>query len=363
MFVKSRGGKWYAHCYYYDAAQDKRVLVRKSTGIRNDGTAASRKRAESSGAEIERRLTNGLDRVKSKTISEAFAKRTERLELRKAPRATITRAEFSAAHVFWFFGPDLGIDALTTDSLAQYVVARVRAGAKHDTAARELADFRAAVNVVAKGQFPELPELPNPVVGSRWLTPNECRALIKACPPKRARAVLLALQTGCRKEEVYHVVRLRAGVGRVTEFEEDDGLKTGERTIPLTPIADAILSEGVIERWHNAGRDLKRYAKAAVLGRVTWNDLRRTTATQLVLAGLSTAKVAAILGHKSTRMVERIYARVHSLKVTAADLAVLPQYVSALSTVRTLCEGRGQSEPAQAQSSLVDSSDSGSLAP
>lgn len=336
MYVRSRKvGKhrvWYAICYWYNPETGKRDRDRKSTGIRDDGTAASRKRAELQAAERERRLASGLDRGRRTTIAQAFTERESALIVAGAPRSTLERAEYSAAHLFKLLGPDTECAALSKRQLVVYAQRRMtttdsKRGASADTVRRELADLSAACAEV--GVTIELPDLPEPRVEERWLTPDECVRLLAVMPWKRARVVIVVLQTGLRKAEPFHLEIVGPGVGRLRETEEsrtDGGLKTGERTIPLTPLAESVLAEGPLEPWVNQGRDLKRYARKAGLGLVTWNVLRASTATQLLIADVPPTKISALLGHKSDRMIMRRYARLKNIAVTPADLASLPVY-------------------------------------
>lgn len=322
MYLKSRGGRWYAFAHIYDAERDRRTPRKKSTGVHDDGTAAAKNRARLIGAEWERRLAAGLDRTKAPTLVKAMQARLQALEVRGAPQSTRDRVLYSAQQLFVELGPDTPIDTLSTEKLLEYASTRLAAGVSADTIRRELSDLRAAI-VAVGGKCPPLPKLAKSKPRQRWLTPDECGRLLEAAPAERKRAILVALQTGVRRGELFMLRRIAPGVGRLVGGV---GLKTGERTIPLTPLADAALAAGPLEPWLNAARDLKAIARKAKLGPVSWNDLRRTTATQLVLAGVSTAKTAALLGHTSTRMVEAVYARVASLDVTVADLAALPDY-------------------------------------
>ncbi len=56
---------------------------------------------------------------------------------------------------------------------------------------------------------------------------------------------------------------------------------------------------------------------------VSPNDLRRTTAQWLVDAGVEPFLVAAVLGHKDTRMVERVYGKLRPETLKKALLARL----------------------------------------
>ena len=338
--VYPRGGTWYANCKYYDAERDKFVHVRKSTRIKVAG-AGSKERAMLVRADLERRLATGRDRKKGASLAQAFVRRAEALAVRKAPRSTVERSEYSAARVFEGLGPDTEIASLDTPALTTYAAQRMAAGASSDTVRRELADLSAAAKAAGVVMCP-LPRLAPSKAVERWLTADECLRLLSETPPKRARVIMLVLQTGLRKGEVWHLQRIAPGLGRLVG---EEGLKTGARTIPLTPVAEEILLAGPLEPWTNQGRDLKAYARRAGLGRVTWNDLRATPATLLMLAGLDRAKVAALLGHKSTRMVDRRYARIASIQVQAADLSALT--VLTVSEDSNRCAGSDASPTAE----------------
>src|SRR6185312_12339689 len=137
-------------------------------------------------------------------------------------------------------------------------------------------------------------------------TAEEVQKLCAKLPAERARVVRLIAQTGLRKSEVYKLVRIGPGLGRLMG---DEGLKTGARTMPLTAEAERVLLEGPLQAWKNAGRDIVLAAKRAGLGRVTFNDLRAGVATQLLNANVPPARIAALLGHTSLRMIERRYAK------------------------------------------------------
>lgn len=331
--VKPRGGVWYGFAYYYDAERDRRILDRRSTGIKV-ASAGSKRRAQLAADERERRLCAGLDRVPRTTIAQAFVARAEALAIAGAPKSTRKRSVYSASRLFEALDPDTPIGDL---DLASYAAARIAGGASHDTVRRELADLSAAC-AAAGVPCPTRPKLPRARVVERWLTAEECARLLAQAPPKRARVILLVLQTGLRKNEVWHLVRIAPGVGRLRA--QGDGLKTGERTIPLTPEADAILAAGPLDPWVNQGRDLKAYARRAKLGRVTWNDLRATPATLLLLADVAPARIAALLGHSSLRMIERRYARIKNVNVSAADLEAL----RSLGAVSTVCQNSSPSD-------------------
>lgn len=129
------------------------------------------------------------------------------------------------------------------------------------------------------------------------------------------------------------------------------GTKTSDarRTIPIAPalkyqldqVPPAARRGKVVERWGNVRRDLRAAvrrancnlaAQAAELGRepevipfVSPNDLRRTFASWLVQNGVPLHVVAKLLGHSSTRMVERVYGKLSQRNMDDA-IAVLPTF-------------------------------------
>ena len=61
--------------------------------------------------------------------------------------------------------------------------------------------------------------------------------------------------------------------------------------------------------WGNMNRDIFVACKRVGIERCSPNDLRRTCATWLRGMGLQPDLIAAVLGHRDTRMVERVYGR------------------------------------------------------
>ncbi|MGH7179913.1 MAG: tyrosine-type recombinase/integrase, partial [Tepidisphaeraceae bacterium] len=55
------------------------------------------------------------------------------------------------------------------------------------------------------------------------------------------------------------------------------------------------------------------------------NDLRRTFASWLVQQGVPLLTVATLMGHSSTRMVERVYGRLSKQNLDSA-IALLPSF-------------------------------------
>jgi integrase len=163
----------------------------------------------------------------------------------------------------------------------------------------------------------------------RFLSADECKSLLDACPITKLKKdesalpilrwiVTLALNTGMRKGEILNLkwenVHLRESYLELTDQ------KNGERsTIPLNEAAVAILRaipRRIDTPYVFPGRfdgqpfsDLKRQFEKAVtaaeLKDMTFHTLRHTAASHLVMAGVDLATVKEILRHKSISMTLR----------------------------------------------------------
>jgi integrase len=153
----------------------------------------------------------------------------------------------------------------------------------------------------------------------RFLTAEECKILINACPSATLNQVVeLALNTGMRKSELLRLewdhVNLRQG------FLEILDQKNGEYdTIPLNDRALEILRSipkrldskyvfpGKVlgQPFRDMKRQFERAVKDAKLEGVTFHTLRHTAASHLVMAGVDLATVKEILRHKSISMTLR----------------------------------------------------------
>jgi len=135
---------------------------------------------------------------------------------------------------------------------------------------------------------------------------------------------------GARERQFWFVVAVQTGA-RVSELENLQwshvDLETGWIRLPGTktanawrqiPISEELMGwldsvprrqrEGyLVQRWPNYRRDLHVACRQVGIKGISANDLRRTFCSWLLQAGQSTLVVARMMGHNSTRMVERIY--------------------------------------------------------
>lgn len=328
MELYSQHGFWYAFCRVYDPTTDKFKRKKRTTGIRDDGTRSAKERAELVAAQIEKSFALGRVGPTGPTLQKIFEDLVEAREVAK--QKSWKRTLDTAKHFFQFFGPDTAAASIGTAELVKYAASRMattvpgrKTKASPGAVRREFAEFTRARNL-AKLPAVEIPALPKYVPRERWLTADECKRLYEAAPLHRRDHLMVYLQSGLRFSEAYRVERVGNNNLRVR------GTKTegADRTVPLTDLAKDALRQG-LTWWPHANRELKRYCRNAGIAPCSFNDLRRTFATHLAIAGVPILHVMHLMGHKSTRMLEQVYARVEKGEHLHAAVAKLPSWTTA----------------------------------
>ena len=163
----------------------------------------------------------------------------------------------------------------------------------------------------------------------RFLSKEECQALIEACSPHLRPIVITALNTGMRKGEIlglkWEQVDLKHG------FILLDITKSGERReLPINATLRATLEaipHGLesnyvfVDRNGNPFKDVRRSFSTALkkvsIQNLKFHDLRHCFASHLVMAGIDITTVKELLGHKTLTMTLRYAHLAPSHKVNA----------------------------------------------
>jgi integrase len=191
----------------------------------------------------------------------------------------------------------------------------------------------------------------------RWLTREEYAALYRALPAERRIWLVAAVYLGGRESELraltWRSVDLATGFVTLLTAKAKHGQAQKPRHIPIADELRAAL-EAVPESerrgpllpcWCNGALMVARYAqKAGIVAAPVYervpsargtkrgalqtpgeclspNDLRRSAATWLVERGAPSNLVGSLLGHTSSRMVERVYGRVEGAALGRALIA------------------------------------------
>lgn len=312
-----RGGVWY--CWGYDSNAKRWRESTKQTDRKAAEIVAreiARRRAVDSSSDAPIKLHDALLMVS------AADKRAGRSE------ATADILRLKGRHLVAFFGASFNIRSLTRGDLEEYADRRIASVSRH-TAAKELWVLRRAMRVSGAGWsdalMPDLGRIYTP--RDRWLTWGEYNALRAQLSAERRDYLDAFVYTGCRRSELYALIASDIDDGRILIR----GTKTDEahRWVPIAkPIAAMLArrakkSGPLFAWWDKDTRDINAACKRAKIANVSPNDLRRTFASWLANAGVSPLVTARLMGHTSTRMVERVYARL-GIEIQADAIAKLP---------------------------------------
>ncbi|WP_238474300.1 site-specific integrase [Pseudomonas cavernicola] len=192
--------------------------------------------------------------------------------------------------------------------------------------------------------------LPNPVKGRtmrepegrvRWLTRAEVESLCRVASKQRNGALLvdfihLAVNTGCRKEEMLGLEWRRVDLVNRLIYLEGQHTKAGKRrSIPLNdgamdalkgrmayraeacPGSPWVFARATGDRVASIRQGFVSACKSAHIDDLVIHDLRHTCAAHLISAGVALAEVRDLLGHSTIMMTER-YAHLAPARVRAA---------------------------------------------
>lgn len=224
-------------------------------------------------------------------------------------------------------------------------------GARDTTISKELVTVRRALkHAIRTGNLhamPNWPEFsPNYKPRTTWLTSAQFQAVCAELEPKRRLWACIAALSGANASEVEGVAWETIDLAANKMLIPGTKRQSRWRWVPIAPsllhellkVPQSLRKGKVVEHWGNVRRDLRLAVKAANkkaaeaplrsyqvehIPFVSPNDLRRTFASWLVQAGVPLLTVAALMGHKSTRMLEQVYGHLSAENLESA-VAMLP---------------------------------------
>lgn len=259
-------------------------------------------------------------------------------------RATAKMYRGHAGHVQRLLG-EVRLALLDAADVDGYLHQRRREGASAHTIQKELVVLRLALKLAARRKLwgGSLIAVVPPHDAEyrpreRWLSLPEVQRLLGTLThaPEGAAFVAFCVATGARLSEAEnalradvdlreHLVRLRGtkteGSARVVPVvlpEHRDLLRLAVESSPEQP------SALLLTRWSNPHRALRAACRRAGIAHASFNDLRRSHATHLRRHGAEPHLIAAVLGHATSTMAERVYGRLDpralAAQLGAADM-------------------------------------------
>jgi integrase len=246
----------------------------------------------------------------------------------------------SGGHLCRILGHETDTHALDLVGLESYYDRRRKERASPHTIALELRILRAALAHAQKrsGYRGSIEAIwPSDLVRDvyrprdRWLTPTEYRTLWLAIPAERRDYLTAYVYTGARRRELGAI--MPSDVYLIRDEMRIPGTKTkrADRVVPLhaelRPIVERRLAScgdgPVWPEWTMVTHDLVRATSRSNMPHVVCTDFRRTFCSWLAQAGVPMLATARLMGHGSTKMIERVYAQL-APQTLADAIARLP---------------------------------------
>jgi len=224
-----------------------------------------------------------------------------------------------------------------------YISRRRSEGVADTTVAKELIVLRKSLRLAVRaGLWRGRVEEVIPVAFSpgyrprkRALTDRELSALLAELTPDRAACVAFIVATSACWGEVERARREDVGEGLEAVHIRGTKRETRARDVPLVlPFQRSLLAYAtehaggtaglLFARWGNVRRGLLEACSRAGIAPCSPNDLRRTFANWMVEAGVPLYIVAQLMGHKDTRMLERVYGRQRTDQLAVAVARAVP---------------------------------------
>lgn len=284
--------------------------------------ALTLKDAESEALDVIRRETLALPETTIGELWEAY-----RQHLGKRP--TATTMSYTGLPIKAHFG-SLRPDQVTTDHSRSYIAARLKAGRKRGAIWTELGHLRACMawalkmHLIERAPYIELPQKPAPK--ERYLTRPEIDRLLESSrlsDPHVHLAIILLLATAARVGAILDLTWDRVDMerGQINLRHDMEGPRKGRAVVPMNPMAraaltvsrEAALTDHVIEYGGKPIASIRAaFARAVVragLKDVSPHVLRHTAGVYMAEAGVPMSRISQLMGHSSTSVTERVYAR------------------------------------------------------
>lgn len=302
--------------------------------------------AQRRGRVIEREVLSApdLSASQSQSLDAAFASLLEARRVGDSKPGTLRVMTLRSGHVLRILGQGLDIAKLAPANggenlVRTYIAARVAETAKRSTVFAEVGTLKQALTNAARAglwkgvtrdfKFAELAGANVP--RSSWLLPEQVRRLTPEVLPQWRDHFETYLHTGVRRMELYAITADFLDLEGNRVFIDGTKTKKAKRWLPLTERARAILERRAAEHptgplfneWTNALHTLKTACERAKVPRCTVTNLRRTFASALLNAGVTSSVLKELLGHTTTKQIDLVYGQISDAAKQSA-VALLP---------------------------------------
>jgi integrase len=257
------------------------------------------------------------------------------------PRAA-QRYGVSLKHLSEQFG-DGTLEQITSATLSDFETRRRQQGVSPSTIRRDLACLSSLLTSCVDWEWIDSNIVPaylrrrskrglkEGAPRTRYLPEAEEVMLLNAATAEVRKAIILAIDTGLRREELFSLrwtqVNLDRGIIRTTTKTKSGRPRSvplpdrSRSILPAFPGVDdyVLINPETKKRYVQMNKGLKGAVRRAGIAPLQWHDLRRTAGCRwLQRDGKSMEEVSILLGHSSVQVTEQRYAFLESEKVAAS---------------------------------------------
>lgn len=256
------------------------------------------------------------------TVGRWIGETTAHKRSRGKAEGTLHMYGVKLGHVARIFGINARLAAITPSAVDRYIEQRQSEGAVNNTIARELTCLRQMLRLARRaGEYHLEPSAVMPVGFAAGYVPVK-----RTLAFERVAELLDALQES-RRAWVCYALATAADVSDVERAQAHDydpkrgvvqmrGTKNAARTveIPVLPMFKAIFEYAhkrlPLAPWPRVSKDLPAITTRLGLGHLSPKDLRRSTLTWLVEAGVPENVVSRFARHRNSTMIRMVYGQV-----------------------------------------------------
>ena len=316
-------------------------------GVHVRRSAKTTKKAEAQ-VYLQRLLEEHAGRARGDLPRHTFADAIERFFQETRVKPATLRSYKSNSRMLSPTFDALYLDEITKRIIAEFVSSRKKAGVTDTTIRRDLAFLSVVCAAAQRWAWLDT----NPVTASggkrglresrprtRFLTLAEFERLMTAASPSLRPAIILAVETGMRREELFgltvsaidlnrrevHLERTKTNSPRRVPLS-DKAIATIKLLLddPARPRSGYMLCKEDGSRYRDMKKGFAAACRRAKVENMRWHDLRHTCASWFVQRGGDLYKLSRILGHTGLQMTSRYgHLRVEDLH---AEIEKVAQY-------------------------------------
>lgn len=215
-------------------------------------------------------------------------------------------------------GPWLeGVRASEAPAAAQAIKQDMAGHYAPATINRSLGTLTKALTLVwERGQTPQnyglrIKRLPENNARDTTLTIQQVKAIADKASEQVRAAIWIAFYTGCRRGEMLALKPEDIGDEAIT-IRAANTKTQSTRVIPIVqPLRPWLKAIPLAINFEGLKTGFRRARKAAGMPEMTFHDLRRSTATQMIAAGVDLYVVSKVLGHSSVAVTQKRYAHLY----------------------------------------------------